>query len=57
MKERTKEYCSGSPVSYWKVVNKKGETEAKFEHQIDADNFVIASGCAYLYEVLPVWED
>lgn len=52
-----KENCGGSPVSYWKVINAKGELEAKFHHQLNADAFVTSSPCPYLYKIIPVWED
>ena len=52
-----KEFYAGGEVDYWKVVNAKGETEAKFAHKVDADAHVVASGCSYLYKVLPVWKD
>lgn len=56
-KNEEKEFCGGSPVAYWKVVNAKGEVERTFKHQVSADDFVTSTGCPYLYEVLPVWED
>lgn len=50
------ENWAGSPVAYWKVRDKRGR-ECFFRHRVNADAFTIASGCSYLYEVLPVWED
>ncbi len=51
-----KEFYAGEAVAYWKVVNRKNETEGTFRAKIEADALVIGSGCPHLYTVLPVWE-